>query len=75
MASTAILFIQSSVPSENLLDKDLARSCDVAFFGIFLVELVFKILNHGVWASNQAYFKQYSNYLELGLVLLQARAK
>jgi hypothetical protein len=73
MASTAILFVQSSVPSENLLNKDVARSCDVAFFCIFFFELVLKILHHGFWESNQAYFKQYSNYLELGLVLLQAQ--
>ena len=71
MASTAVLFVQSSVPEENLLQKDLARSLDVAFFCIFFFEMVLKLLSHGVWKGNQAYFKQYPNYLEFVLVLLQ----
>ena len=71
MASTGILFIQSSVPSENLLEKNLARSLDIAFFCIFAIEMVLKLLSHGAWESNQSYFKQYANYLEFSLVMLQ----
>ena len=50
----------------------VAEVADYAFFGIFMLEFIMKVLDTGVfWEGPKTYFKQAWNFLDFFLLLFQ----
>ena len=56
--SCVVLVLDSPIPEYARIDKDLAEGLNNATFAIFIIEMVLKMLDRGIfWEHPQAYFR------------------
>lgn len=71
--SCVVLVLDSPIPEYSRIDKSLAEALNNATFAIFVIEMVLKLLDRGIfWEHPQAYFRVGWNVLDFIVVLAQA---
>ena len=71
--SCVVLVLQSPIEEYSRIDKDLATNLNTGTFVLFLLEMVLKILDRGLfWEHPQAYFRVSWNVLDFIVVVAQA---
>jgi hypothetical protein len=73
IVSCVVLVLGSPIPEYSRIDKNLADTLNLWTFVVFVVEMVLRILDRGIfWEHSQAYFRVGWNVLDFIVVLAQA---
>ena len=71
--SAGLLACESRIKSLSLVSTELVLYFDYAFYGVFMTEFVFKVLDTGVaFESPDAYFRSSWNWLDFTLLAAQS---
>jgi len=71
VVSAVILALDSPVEYYRLASPDLIQVCEYIFLTVFAAEFVLKLLVHGIWTHEAAYFRSWWNVLDFIILASQ----